>query len=67
MTLLQLTAARLAGVARVYFYTGDAAGTAIASKAISRLNELAATSSTPNELLRRILALGLSWGRSDGN
>ena len=66
MTLLQLLAADMAGVARLVFHVGDPSGRTNAERALALAPDLAsATSAT--ELIARAEALGLVWGVSDGN
>ncbi len=66
MTLLQLLAADLAGVARLVLHVGDPSGRTSVERALALAPGLdAATSAT--ELIARVDARGLSWGVSDGN
>ncbi|MBJ6764509.1 hypothetical protein JGU66_27375 [Myxococcaceae bacterium JPH2] len=70
MTLLQLLAARLAGVDRVRFYTFDDAGQAAFQAGAEDLESVlsAGTRGEPlAELVERIADLDYAWGVSDGN
>jgi hypothetical protein len=70
MTLLQLLAARLAGVDRVRFYTSDAAGEDDSRRGAADLSDVlgAGTAGEPiAALLERINDLDYEWGQSDGN
>ena len=67
MALLQLLAARAAGLDRVVFHTFDAAGAAPVREALSRLNDLARREITIADTLARVEAVGFRWGESDGN
>ena len=67
MALLQLLAARAAGIHRVVFHTFDVAGAAPVREALRRLDELAARGSLVADALARIEAEGFRWGESDGN
>jgi hypothetical protein len=65
MTLVQLLAADMAGVARLVFHVGDPSGRTSVERALGLAPELAsATSAT--ELIARAETLGLVWGLSDG-
>ncbi len=66
MTLLQVLAADLAGVARLALHVGDRGGQASVDRALE-LAPGVSTASTSAELIERIKALGLAWGVSDGN
>jgi len=70
MVLLQLLAARLAGVARLRFYAADAAGEADLRAGTSDLSRVLAAGA-PGEplaaLLDRMHHLDYQWGVSDGN
>jgi hypothetical protein len=66
MTLLQLVAAEVAGVARLMFYVGHRDGRASVDRALALASDLAPASSA-SELIARIDALGMFWGISDGN
>jgi hypothetical protein len=66
MTLVQLLAADMAGVAQLVFHVGDPAGRASVNRAQALAKDLA-TPATESELIARIDALGLVWGVSDGN
>jgi hypothetical protein len=70
MALLQLLAARLAGLDLLIFHTGDSAGTEPFLQAKDILqNELAPPGESPTifKMLRQIEAHGWRWGVSDGN
>jgi Poly (ADP-ribose) glycohydrolase (PARG) len=70
MTLLQLLAARLAGVDRVVFYASDDAGLDAYRTGVRHLTQILAAG-TPGEplamLLERVADLDYQWGTSDGN
>ncbi|MBV8758669.1 MAG: hypothetical protein JO257_15390 [Deltaproteobacteria bacterium] len=59
MTILQIAAARLAGIARLRFYAFDDAGQAVLADA--RAFELG------DDPIAAVLARGYRWGMSDGN
>lgn len=65
MTLLQLLAARLAGVGTLVFHTGDAAGLASVEAAQTLLARLESPSLA--ELLAALRLEDLRWGVGDGN
>lgn len=67
MALLQLLAARAAGLDRVVFHTFDAAGAIPVRDARRRLDALAAAQLGMEDALARIDAEGFQWGASDGN
>jgi hypothetical protein len=69
MTLLQLLAARLAGITRVVFHTGDPSGTPALQQAMQLMAELEAHSigKPVLELVAQIEAIGFQWGVGDGN
>ena len=67
MTLLQLLAARLAGVDRVRFYVFDDAGLAVFRTGAAHLDEVLAGGGPLATVLDRTLARGYRWGVSDGN
>jgi len=70
MTLLQLLAARLAGVARLRFYAFDERGEHAARRGAADLAAVLAAGA-PGEPLARVIdrvdARGYEWGVSDGN
>jgi poly(ADP-ribose)glycohydrolase PARG len=66
MTLLQLLAADMAGVARLVLHVGDPSGRANVERALALAPDLA-TATSATELVARVEALGLVWGVSDGN
>ncbi len=66
MTLVQVLAADMAGVARLVLHVGDPSGRASVERAL----ELApgfSTAASADELVACVEALGLVWGVSDGN
>jgi hypothetical protein len=67
MALLQLLAARAAGLHRVVFHTFDAAGAAPVREALRRLDALAERRCELVDALARIEADGFRWGEPDGN
>jgi hypothetical protein len=66
MTLVQLLAADMAGVARLVFHVGDPSGRTSVKHALAPVPDLA-TAKGATELIARIEALGLVWGAGDGN
>ena len=66
MTLVQLLAADMAGVARLVFHIGDPSGRINLERAQAVARDLASATSAA-ELIARVEALGLAWGASDGN
>ena len=66
MTLLQLLAARMAGVARVRFYVFDDRGAADFRQGAADLERVLGVERT-DALLERIADLDYEWGTSDGN
>ena len=69
MTVLQLLAARLAGITRLVFDTGDPSGTPAFRQALQLMEKLASHSSDKPvyELVAEIEAMGFQWGVGDGN
>jgi hypothetical protein len=70
MPLLQLVAARVAGLARLVFHTGDAAGTAQFRGALALHDALPDYAGGPAAVARLVddlVARGFRWGESDGN
>ncbi len=69
MALLQLLAARLAGIRRLVFHTVNRDGLATVADAERRLNEMiGGRREMPlDDLFARIEAAGFEWGVSDGN
>jgi hypothetical protein len=70
MTLLQLLAARLAGVDRVVFHAFNVAGVLDyeeGAAVLERVLRRGAPGEPLRALLQRVEALGLQWGTSDGN
>lgn len=65
LPLLQLAAARWAGVDRLIFHSVDAAGSACFSDAQATLAGLHGLG--PSQLVAQLLALGYEWGKGDGN
>jgi hypothetical protein len=66
MTLLQLLAADMAGVAGLVFHVGDPSGRTSVECAQALAPGLA-TATSATELIAHAEALGLVWGVSDGN
>lgn len=66
MTLVQLLAADMAGVARLVFHVGDPSGRTSVERALALTPDLA-TATSETDLIGRADALGLVWGVSDGN
>jgi hypothetical protein len=69
MALLQVVAARLAGLDLLVFHTGDSGGSAPIEDATRLLREDLGTEPRlkMHELIVRIGAIGFEWGVSDGN
>lgn len=67
MAMVQLLAAKAAGVDRMVFHTYDAAGAAPCREAAARLEGLAAAGASVDEVLTAIEREGFVWGTSDGN
>ncbi len=67
MTLLQLLAARLAGIDRVKFYAFDDAGLAAYRTGAADLEQVLAPGGSLADVITRIEARGYVWGYSDGN
>ena len=70
MTLLQLLAARLAGVDRVVFFASDPAGLDAYRTGAGQLDQVVSAGVTGEplaDLLERVADLGYQWGQSDGN
>lgn len=67
MALLQLLAAKLAGVHGLVFHAGDERGVETFERARDRLLEFLDSTSNVVELIARIAASGYEWGVGDGN
>jgi hypothetical protein len=68
MTMLQLIAAKAAGVEMVEFYAFDSVGRGTAESALAQLVRLAAdTGPNCGDIVRSIAAMEYEWGVSDGN
>lgn len=67
MVILQLLAARLAGVTRLRFYAFDDAGLARFAAGSAVLERVMAPGEPLDELIERIADLDYQWGVSDGN
>jgi hypothetical protein len=72
MALLQLVAARLAGLSRLVFHTADPAGTAIFRRALALHDSVgdyaaAGDAAAIGRLVDDLVAHGFRWGESDGN
>ena len=65
MTLVQILAGDMAGLARLVLHVGDPSGRTSVERALALAHDFAATTSA-SELVDRIEALGLSWRVSDG-
>jgi hypothetical protein len=65
MTMLQIFAARLAGVARLRFYVFDDAGRATFDAAAATLERV--LGGTIADVIERVADLDYAWGVSDGN
>jgi Poly (ADP-ribose) glycohydrolase (PARG), Macro domain fold len=67
MTLVQLVAAQMAGVARLVLHLGDPSGQGHVERALALLVGDLAVATTTADLIDRLDGLGLVWGESDGN
>ena len=68
MTLLQLLAARLAGLDRLQLHAFDAEGESDVGIGVADLGRVLGASGEPLEaLIERIADLDYEWGVSDGN
>lgn len=68
MTMIQLLAASAAGVGKLVFHTGDAAGLRSVAEAQDHLQEIFFTPSiSPTELIQHLVDRRYLWGESDGN
>lgn len=68
MTMLQVIAAGAAGVDRLVFHAPGESGAAALDSALRMIRqELADQAIDSRDLIRRIAAMGLEWGESDGN
>jgi hypothetical protein len=69
MTLLQLLAAEMAGLAGLVLHVGEPSGRASVEQATGFLRDSLAAAGTTDTagLIDRIESLGLAWGHSDGN
>jgi len=68
MAMLQVIASGLASVDRLVLHTSGEAGRAAFDSAVHLLEaELAGSSASPRDLIRRIAAMGFRWGTRDGN
>ncbi len=66
MTLLQLLAARMAGVHRVRFFTFDAQGQDHFTRGVADLHQVTSAELTLASVIERIEELDYQWGTSDG-
>ncbi|HEX5386707.1 MAG TPA: hypothetical protein VFW66_08420 [Gemmatimonadales bacterium] len=69
MAMVQVIAARMAGVRQLVFHTFDRGGTAAFSKALCNIEQEFPTAEAlpTRRLIEGIAGLGLVWGESDGN
>jgi hypothetical protein len=69
MAMLQVLAARLAGVSRLVFHSGNTSGTRTFGEAVRVLDECTIESGKQrlDDLIGRIESIGWEWGVSDGN
>lgn len=67
MALLQLVAARLAGIDRLVFYSFDASGRAAFDEAGRHFEALVPPGAALKDVLWQIDDLGYAWGTLDGN
>ncbi|HET9990893.1 MAG TPA: hypothetical protein VFQ65_20320, partial [Kofleriaceae bacterium] len=66
MTLLQVLAARIAGVDQLRFYAFDDAGRADFAAGVAALERALAGAETLPDVISRIDAAGYEWGTSNG-
>jgi hypothetical protein len=67
MAVLQLLAARLAGLAELVFHTVDAAGTRDYARALAIQKEQTAGGAPLATIVAQLVARRFHWGESDGN
>jgi hypothetical protein len=67
MAMVQLLAARMAGIERVVFHTVSAEGVAPAREAIERVDNLTSRTRDVPRIVDALDAMGFVWGSSDGN
>jgi hypothetical protein len=70
MAVLQMIAARIAGIDRLVYHTVDATGSEPYQEARRRLDaQLLPEGATPRvaDLVRAVHEMGFAWGVSDGN
>jgi hypothetical protein len=68
MTMLQILAARLAGIERLVYHTFDATGSEAFEEGSRRVEEVAARGGPlVSGIVRAVHELGFAWGVSDGN
>ena len=67
MTMLQLLAARLAGVDAVVFHAGDAAGVETFKRSQKMLQDILAETQETGTVVEKLEARGFLWGVGDGN
>jgi hypothetical protein len=67
MSLVQLLAARMAGLSHVVHYAGSPSRRPSLDAALGRLAEMASRTLAPQELVDAIVAMGFSWRGGDGN
>jgi hypothetical protein len=68
MALLQILAAAMSGLDMLVFHTHTPAGTEAFTRAGQKAADLAERGETGlDQLLQSIVAMGYSWGQSDGN
>ena len=67
MTALQILAARLSGIGRLVFHTGDRKGLAQFQDAQKLLSDLYSQTTTTDDLILRLYDRGYRWGTGDGN
>ena len=67
MTIMQLLAARLAGLSRLRFYAFDDAGRASFAAGVATLDRaVGGRGGSLDDLIEHLAALGYAWGTSDG-
>lgn len=69
MAMLQLLAGSMAGLDKIVFHTGDAAGTRHLNEAVELIESDVATAagSSTDALIGHVESMGFEWGVSDGN
>jgi hypothetical protein len=66
MALLQVLAARMAGLDRLIFHTGGPDGEEPFKHALERVNQLGSGPLSTSDLLDRLVAMRFEWGVGNG-